>query len=278
VPYFILFDVDRLKRFSQPFHIMLFANKMSQLFGEKPSTSSDDDLSQQPFLSDESRHIPSRKRKPFVLGGAKRVFLFAWTALIIIVATVIIFRTIRPINNITRETSSVDPEQILECGTSPEEARVHGCVFDVMHYGFTPAPCYNATLSHIHWNELIALGLEFWNDTTKTHLLPYEEILEGKHEFAYTSWLMHLQHCQYVLNRQIQSLVYGLPIDNVLRNVSHAEHCLKEVRSPSDPGRKIWTFFGYLKCASGVGGLGPMVWNPPDGLVHRLQGQDHSSP
>ena len=246
---------------------MGFLNKTSPFDGEKSSTSSEEDLSQQPFLGDELHHFSSRKTKFSLSEWAMRIFVLAGAALIIIAATIVVITTIRPSNHVTRETSSVNPEQILECGTTPDEARARGCVFDVMHYSWIPAPCYNASLSQQYWEVLTSLGIEFWNDTTKLHVLPYEEILAAKHEFVYTSWLLHLKHCQYLLHRQIQSLVYGLPLDNLLRNESHAVHCLEEVRHPGDVRTMLFSGTAYLKCASGIGDIGSIFWRHPPGTV-----------
>ncbi|KAE9379886.1 hypothetical protein N431DRAFT_458874 [Stipitochalara longipes BDJ] len=247
---------------------------MSHFFEEKRrrSTSSDDDLSQQqPFLNEEPLQRREKRTNPSSSHLMKLLIHFIGTAILVIVATFIIINKIHPSDHVTRATASVNPEQILECGTSAEEARARGCVFDVMHYSWIPEPCFNATLSKQYWEHLISLGIEFWNDTTKTHVLPYEEILAAKHEYVYTSWLLHLKHCQYLLHRQIQSLVYGLPLDNLLRIESHAEHCLEEVRSPGDVKTMLYSGTAYLKCASGVGDIGPIFWNqpPPDMPDHR---------
>ncbi|KAF8850042.1 hypothetical protein BDZ45DRAFT_752120 [Acephala macrosclerotiorum] len=172
---------------------------MSDFFREKPSTSSEDDLSQEPFLGDEPRHMPSRKPN--------------------ITATAVFFTSIRSSKDIARETALVNPEHILDCGTSGGEARARGCVFDIMHYSWIPAPCYNDTLSQQYWDGLKSHGIEFWNDTTKTHVLPYEEILAAEHEYVYTSWLLHLKHCQYLLHRQFQTLTYG---GSVVKSTSRA--------------------------------------------------------
>lgn len=236
---------------------------MSDFFREKSSTSSEDDLSQEPFLSDEPQDIPSRKTKASVSFGAKQLFLLVGTAIISVAATAVFFTSIGSSSNLGRETASVNPEYILDCGTSGDEAQARGCVFDIMHYSWIPAPCYNDTLSQQYWDGLKSHGIEFWNDTTKMHVLPYEEILAAKHEYVYTSWLLHLKHCQYLLHRQFQTLTYGGPVDNASRNVSHSEHCLEEVRSPSDVKTMLYTGMAYLRCAQGVGDIGAIYWNDP---------------
>ena len=196
---------------------MFFPNKVSPFLEKKSSTPSEDVLSQEPFLGTESVHIPSKHSRYSVIYLAKCIFFFSGTVLVVVAAAAIIVMAILPRDPVTEGNSPVKPDQVLECGKSPEEARARGCFFDIMHYSWTPEPCYNHTLSQKYWQLLTDLGIEFWNSSSKEHVLPIEEILASKHEFAFTSWLLHLKHCQYLLHRGIQTLAYGSWSDNISR-------------------------------------------------------------
>lgn len=223
-----------------------------------------DDSSQQPFLDDGSPSVAWKESKTSSSLYAKQVFLFVGTALLSIAATAVVLLTVfKHEINYAQPPPSVISDQILECGTSAQEARERGCVFDIMHYSWTPAPCFNQTLSEEYWNGLVSNKIKFWSDPYKSHVLPYEEILAAKHEYSYTSWLLHLKHCQYLIHRQLQSLTYNGLVDNLSRNISHSEHCLQEIRSPPDVKTMLFTGIAYLKCAKGVGDIGPIFWNDP---------------
>ncbi|KAL2060129.1 hypothetical protein VTL71DRAFT_9951 [Oculimacula yallundae] len=233
-------------------------------FKNESSTFSKEDPDQQPFLEDNVELITSKnfKRSPTLY--ARYGYLVVSTTLFIFGMIAISFTVSN--TSITRKqqtSSSVVPDQILECGRSAEEAHARGCVFDIMNYAWIPAPCYNKTLSDQYWEGLVENGIEFWKDSSKSEVLPYQEILAARHEYSYTSWLLHLKHCQYLIHRQLQCLTFGTPVDNVSRNLSHAEHCLEEVRRPSDVKTMLFTGTAYLSCAQGVGDIGPIFWNDP---------------
>ncbi|KAK0124175.1 hypothetical protein ONS95_009157 [Cadophora gregata] len=237
-------------------------DQLSGLFRKKSSESSKDDESQQPFLPEniavsKGAKIPSSFR-------IKHVVILIATAISSITILGLFYAVLRhPDPTPIPTSSSVVPDQILECGTSASEARSKGCVFDVMNYAWIPTPCFNKTLSDEYWEGLVSHGIEFWSDASRSELLSHEDILAARHEYSYTSWLLHLKHCQYLIHRQLQCLTYGTPVDNVSRNISHAEHCLEEVRSPGDIKTMLFTGTAYLKCAQGVGDIGPIYWNDP---------------
>lgn len=235
--------------------------------------SSKDEASREPFLDvDEEPQSLAWKntRTQSHHRGSQIVSLIA-TALISTAVTAAVFMFVFPHTNTHfRPTSSVVNDQILDCGTTAEEARMKGCVFDIMHYSWTPVPCYNRTLSEQYWRGLLDDGIEFWNDHLKTHTLSHEDILSGKYEYSWTSWRLHLNHCKYIIHRELQQLTYGTPVDSVTRNISHTEHCLKEIQRPEDVNTMLLTGVAYLKCAQGTGDIGPAYWNEPPARIEPL--------
>lgn len=223
---------------------------------------SKDESSEQPFLDDDSGPVAWRETKSPPVFNIKQALLLVGTAVFSIATTIAISLAIFPHTSYYTPPSALTvPGQILECGTSASEARALGCEFDIMHYSWTPAPCFNRTLSEEYWNGLVSNGIEFWSDYHKNGVLPYDEILAAKHEFAYTSWVLHLKHCQYLIHRQLQTLASGGPVDNLSRNISHSVHCLGEIRTPPDVKTMILTGTGYMKCAYGAGDIGPVYSN-----------------
>jgi len=238
-------------------------DQLSSFFRKKSSDSSKQDESHQSFLPESKIDHPVQEIRSHSLYRTKHVVLLIATAIFSITIVGLFLAALTHPEVPIQTSSSFVPDQVLECGTSAPEARAKGCVFDVMNYAWIPAPCFNKTLSDEYWEGLVSHGIEFWSDSSRSEVLSHEDILAARHEYSYTSWLLHLKHCQYLIHRQLQCLTYGTPVDNVSRNISHAEHCLEEVRSPGDVKTMLFTGTAYLKCAQGVGDIGPIYWNDP---------------
>lgn len=220
-----------------------------------------EDSSTEPFLQEKSGRVHKQNNLTRTLCSIYTLLVF--TTLFSTIS-VTLLATAYDYKNLQRRTSvTAVPEQVLECGTSREEALKRGCVFDVMNYAWLPAPCYNKTISDQYWNELESDGITFYQDSRRLRKLDNVDILAAKHEYVYTSWKLHYLHCTYLIHRQLQAVTFGTPVDNLARNLTHAEHCLEEVRRPSDVDTVIYTGTAYLRCASGTGFIGSIYWNEP---------------
>ena len=168
-----------------------------------------------------------------------------------------------------RSAPSIPPASILHCGASPEQARALGCAFDVLDYSWTPKACFNATLSQRYWNGLVSSGLTFWNDSQRTQILSMDDVLAAKHEYVFSTRLLHSKHCEYFLHRQSHVILDGLAT-SLMRNNTYSLHCLDEVRQPGDPHERLFTGFHYEKCAMGLGYLEPSLRRPPPGSLRHF--------
>lgn len=240
----------------------------SKMYQKTSMDLASEDSSTQPFLLEDSENKTRKSSHSNQLSGVILAVVII-TTLLSTIGTIILF-SIYSHDRMSRSSSSAVMEQVLECGTSKEEAMARGCEFDIMNYAWTPTPCYNRTLSDQYWRQLVQDDIKFYEDASRSKSLSYQEILAAKHEYTFTSWKLHLKHCEYLIHRQLQSLTYATPVDNLMRNLSHAEHCLEEVRSPSDQDTVLYTGTTYLRCASGTGYIGPLYWNqPPDSVRGR---------
>lgn len=162
------------------------------------------------------------RRVLFYFGGA--VIILAIVSLSITNATLVWHRT-------CKSAPSIPPGSILHCGHSPEQAQALGCVFDVLDYSWTPKPCFNTTLSQKYRNDLVSLGLTFWNYSERSQVLPNDEVFAAKHEYVFSTRLLHMKHCEYYIHRQSRVILDGLAT-SLMRNSTYALHCLDEVLHP----------------------------------------------
>jgi hypothetical protein len=241
---------------------------MSQSDFDASSKSFEGDKSGDPLLPDNSND--------FVLRKSRRLSCCHQVLFYISGATVILAIVLLTVTNVTllshktcKSRPSIPPSSVLHCGASPKQAEALGCVFDVLDYSWTPKPCFNATLSQAYRNELISLGLAFWNDSDRSQILPNNEVFAAKHEYVFSTRILHTKHCEYFIHRQSHVLLDGLAT-SLMRNSTYALHCLDEILHPGDPKERLFTGFHYEKCAMGLGYLEPSLRRPPPGSLRHF--------
>lgn len=245
----------------------------ADLYEKRDTESLEDGSSNDPFLPYETSPLVDLKKRKY--GLTLRLF---YVVVMVLVLAVSLASLIITIWRATKDGKPVDctvsNDKILRCGQSAEEARDRGCVFDVMNYAWTPAPCHNSTLSREYWE---SEDWMFYRDKTLHSVIPNEEVLGGQHEYVYAYWLLHYKHCEYALNRLSLGVKYGLPVDNELRNASHMMHCVHTMQEPKPPNgyKPFFNAFAYLSCSSKVGDIGAIGWNQPPGAPLELD--DESS-
>jgi len=119
-------------------------------------------------------------------------------------------------------TANLDPE-ILDCGSSMEEALAKGCVYDSMMPGWTPERCYNRTL------ELEYRGDWKWYTTqAATHEIPWSLVETGRYRELWANHEYHSKHCLYMWRKTALALDQeGTWVNGMLLKSTHTEHCLR---------------------------------------------------
>jgi hypothetical protein len=125
----------------------------------------------------------------------------------------------------------------LHCGSTPDEARALGCVFDVMSFAWTPPACYDHSLSQ---QFLAEQGpWTFYLDHNATQPLVFEELSD--YNIVWTEHSYHVVHCLYAWRRIHQAyLADTLLLPAELGSINHTTHCvglLEEVEGA--PRRKV---------------------------------------
>ncbi|KAI4170045.1 MAG: hypothetical protein LQ346_008904 [Caloplaca aetnensis] len=118
---------------------------------------------------------------------------------------------------------TVAPDDVLDCGSSPDEARAQGCHFDIFSYAWFAPPCYNKDLYHTflvqHRNEIE------WQNMDHSPL-PTDDVLTGNYwDLRPISGHFGDLGCTYTWLRLIRALAEERPMDGRLLEFEYAQHC-----------------------------------------------------
>lgn len=123
-----------------------------------------------------------------------------------------------------------DPPPILNksCGSTPDEARARGCVFDMLTTAWTPAECADLELTE-EWLKVV-LQFETWPyyfDKHKKH--PQNNMAQLRsgewHGDLWSTMRLHKYHCLFIWRRLHMAYLGGKPADVVMRGLRHSLHC-----------------------------------------------------
>lgn len=122
-------------------------------------------------------------------------------------------------------TAASNPHALKQpCGTTPGEARAHGCHFDVNSFCWLPDVCWDASLSeefdsYKDW--------KWWRDENATDPISYELVSTGEFTDLYVEWEYHLVHCTTTWKKMHRALLRGglNAIDAYIGSYQHTLHC-----------------------------------------------------
>lgn len=120
---------------------------------------------------------------------------------------------------------------VTQCGSTPEEARSLGCIFEVTLSLWVPPQCYDSELEKIYLQQP---GLNFYRDVNLTDQVSIDDVKLGSSPGWFVPWDHHIRHCEFAfrkLHRAAQSAKY---IDGYVLQYAHTEHCLKMFTEPED--------------------------------------------
>lgn len=184
--------------------------------------------------------IAVRATTPKVAPATASTTIAANTTLSPVEATKEVVET--PVSN---TTASVPIGIISECGSTPDDARAAGCVFDVMMQLWTPVECYDGNLSE----RFLAAGKwTWWADAGATTVISDEDMKKGEHDRVYVSADYHKSHCIFAWEKLVRALRNQWPLVEQLISVDHAMHCQHKTLAAIDAKGAIAPK-GYTKCA-----------------------------
>lgn len=117
----------------------------------------------------------------------------------------------------------VTQDTLLDCGSTPDEARSLGCKFDIFSYAWYAPPCYNLELHESflaqHRDDIEWRYMDYTPLTT-------DDVLTGDHwSLRPISGQFHDMHCTYEWLRLIRALAEERPLDRKLSKFEHSHHC-----------------------------------------------------
>lgn len=129
----------------------------------------------------------------------------------------------------------VPREDIIDCGSTPAEAKQLGCAFDLFSFAYYPPPCYNKNLHDeflaIHSSDIEWRMMDYTSITTA-------EVLEGNHiDLRPISGQFHDLHCTYEWLRLIRALAEERMLDRKLARYVHSHHCSMNLLQKDKTGR-----------------------------------------
>ena len=140
----------------------------------------------------------------------------------------------------------------LICGNSTQEARSHGCRYDVLLNNWVPAPCYDADFVAEYEEDGSSAA---FHDVALTQRIEGGAEALGELEFYYTSRRDHINHCAMMWRKQFAALFERrATFDSVVANPYHTEHCSQYLLDAPEMAAKggqvepTKTFVGFAGC------------------------------
>lgn len=217
----------------------------------------EEDMEKTVLLQDSHRENGHRKRWPDIQSHNEKRLYCHLQYILIIAGTISL--VLVPI--ITLSISKPSPPTPLtdlgRCGTTPDEARANGCVFDLMMTAWLHPQCYDKELSDQYLREN---NWTFYREREAINVISEKEARLGNYYAIYTHGSFHYQHCAYIWVKQLRARAKSpYVLDSDSRSEWHSQHCVDLVGFPNttkfwEPtgttlGRSNWR----IRCMTGEG-------------------------
>lgn len=147
--------------------------------------------------------------------------------------------------------NSSNSQPLRECGSTPDEARANGCVYDVMMQLWTPPECMDTPLSERY---LEKGNWTWYANSDASKIYTDEEIRKGEHDVVYVAQSYHRHHCIFAWERLVRAMRNQAPLIMELISYDHVMHCRhKTLTLPSEGAQDVRGVIaptGYTRCAS----------------------------
>lgn len=133
-----------------------------------------------------------------------------------------------------------------QCGTTAEEARARGCVFETTGFAWLPEKCLDPSTEEEFLNYLDTSGLKLYRDYNGTIEVPIEEVRMGNGPGYWVYQQYHLTHCLFLIKKMHGAVTQGKAVDGLIKPFGHTEHCVHQLLLPPEL-RKDEMQFSYVK-------------------------------
>ncbi|KAK0120160.1 hypothetical protein ONS95_011566 [Cadophora gregata] len=116
--------------------------------------------------------------------------------------------------------------RVLHCEGDSTTLKARGCTFDLLVPGWIPNPCFDKELN----SEYVGPGLHdygWFTTEESTERIPQEVVNEGQLADVWTTWDMHIAHCEYTLKGMGRVLTNpNLGVHERHLDEEHVYHCV----------------------------------------------------
>jgi hypothetical protein len=138
------------------------------------------------------------------------------------------------------------PYSSTECGSTPREARLRGCHFDVMNFAWLSDECYDEGLTA---DFLVQQHWQWFEDPEDTSILPKQSVMEGEYLELFVTWEYHRFHCVHMWQKMHRALAKGIGMNSYIGNYQPTDHCshmlLSQGNSLDSTNTMIWTKYPW---------------------------------
>ena len=145
---------------------------------------------------------------------------------------------------------SQPPDEILDCGSSPEEARSLGCHYEMNSLRWVPEACHDRGLE-LYFEQ--NFSFRYYNDSSGDFEIPKEVIARGETDNIHISWEYHLTHCLFIFEKVYKAALDGRENNRLHSNIwdrEHFHHCTKAMMQRNQPLSSLHTTvtLAYMTC------------------------------
>ena len=145
------------------------------------------------------------------------------------------------------------------CGSTPNEARINGCQFQLWSYSWVPSECFNHDLQTSFLDKVISSeGWSYYSSPrgSEADIVDTGIVMGGGRDNLFTTWGQHYWHCVYY-QRKFFSIMLGnegLRLDMMTTRDKDEHHALSCQRWIADPKAYDWErvnvnlTLGYHSC------------------------------
>jgi len=106
----------------------------------------------------------------------------------------------------------------LPCGTTAEEARARGCIFELTGSSWVTSECYDSAteqefLNYKDWH--------WFKDYNYTEEAPLKEVHQGNGNGYFVPPEYHQTHCAFLLKKLYRAVNSGKKVDGLIKSLGH---------------------------------------------------------
>ncbi|KAF2112270.1 hypothetical protein BDV96DRAFT_158061 [Lophiotrema nucula] len=117
-----------------------------------------------------------------------------------------------------------DHAEYGDCGSTIDEAKAKGCIFDNLSYVWVQPACHHPELLQ-SFRDRSNITYYTSHDLTLETRIPQEDIYAGNWPWAWSTKEQHPVHCAFLLSKMHEALSNHLPLDDKVMQWEHTIHC-----------------------------------------------------